>query len=441
MKALGIGLLVALLVWVIGFAWFVQIAGRAGQVPPHSDGIVAFTGGADRVETALRLLAEQRGDKLLLSGIGGGAELAELAPRAGVDPLPLASRVTLGRSATTTRGNAQETAAWARANEIHSLLVVTAAYHMPRALAELSSRVTGRGAVPASCPAAGTHGISRRAAAADRRGIRQVPGHPGRPHRGDPATRSPCAARRPRRMSLLRSLLFNVFFFAATFVLTLFGTAVRLIARHRALDVARLWAHVVVGGLRVICGVHVQIIGRERLRRAGPMLIASAHQSAFDTIVWLVLVPRCCYVLKQELLRIPLFGPLVQSTGMIAVDRSGGASAMRGLMREAERAVREDRQIVIFPEGTRAEAGSLLPLQPGVAALAARTGLPVTPVVTDSGFCWGRRAFRKRPGTIHIHVLEPIPTGFRRDELMRRLKSALRTEVYPTGDPVENSVG
>jgi uncharacterized SAM-binding protein YcdF (DUF218 family) len=138
MKVLGIGLLAALLVWGVGFAWFIQIAGRAGPAPAHSDGIVAFTGGAERVETALRLLAEQRGDKLLLSGIGGGAELAELAPRAGVDPMPLASRVTLGRSATTTRGNAQETAAWARANAIHSLLVVTAAYHMPRALAELS---------------------------------------------------------------------------------------------------------------------------------------------------------------------------------------------------------------------------------------------------------------------------------------------------------------
>jgi uncharacterized SAM-binding protein YcdF (DUF218 family) len=138
MKALGIGLLVALMAWGIGFAWFIEIAGRAGSAPAHSDGIVAFTGGAERVETALRLLAEQRGDKLLLSGIGGGAELAELAPRAGVDPTPLASRVTLGRSATTTRGNAQETAAWARANAIHSLLVVTASYHMPRALAELS---------------------------------------------------------------------------------------------------------------------------------------------------------------------------------------------------------------------------------------------------------------------------------------------------------------
>jgi 1-acyl-sn-glycerol-3-phosphate acyltransferase len=146
-------------------------------------------------------------------------------------------------------------------------------------------------------------------------------------------------------------------------------------------------------------------------------------------------------VLKQELLQIPLFGPLAQSTGMIAVDRAGGTSAMRGLIREAERAVREQRQIVIFPEGTRAEPGILLPLQPGVAALATRTDLPVVPVVTDSGLCWGRRAFRKRPGTIHIRVLEPIPSGNRREVLMQRLESALRSDVVLSMDPVENSVG
>jgi uncharacterized SAM-binding protein YcdF (DUF218 family) len=134
---LGVALIVALLAGGAGFVWFVHLARQAGHVPAHVDGIVAFTGGADRVETALRLLAEQRGDKLLLSGIGGGAELAELAPRAGIDPAPLAARVTLGRGATTTRGNAQETAAWAKANAIQSLLVVTASYHMPRALAEL----------------------------------------------------------------------------------------------------------------------------------------------------------------------------------------------------------------------------------------------------------------------------------------------------------------
>jgi uncharacterized SAM-binding protein YcdF (DUF218 family) len=98
---------------------------------------VAFTGGPERVETALRLLADGRADRLLLSGIGGGAELAELAHRAGVDPVPLATRVTIDRSATTTRSNAAQTAEWARTNDIRSILVVTASYHMPRALTEL----------------------------------------------------------------------------------------------------------------------------------------------------------------------------------------------------------------------------------------------------------------------------------------------------------------
>ena len=122
----------------LGFAWFVHMATRTAPAPPQTDGIVALTGGADRVETALRLLADGRARKLLLSGIGGNAELATLAHRAGLDPLPIAAQVTLGRNATTTRGNADETAAWARENAIRSLIVVTAGYHMPRALAEIA---------------------------------------------------------------------------------------------------------------------------------------------------------------------------------------------------------------------------------------------------------------------------------------------------------------
>ena len=89
----------------------------------------------------------------------------------------------------------------------------------------------------------------------------------------------------------------------------------------------------------------------------GAALIASHHKSAFDTLVWLTLVPRAAYVMKQEMLRIPLFGALTRPAGMIAVDREGGAKAMRGLLRDAARAVAEQRQIVIFPEGTRAAPG------------------------------------------------------------------------------------
>ncbi|HME27602.1 MAG TPA: YdcF family protein [Acetobacteraceae bacterium] len=140
MMTIGIGIAVigVALAFGGGFAWFVHRVEMPGQTPPRTDGIVAFTGGPERVETALRLLAEGRADRLLLSGIGGGAELAELARRAGVDPRPLAPHITIDRNATTTRGNATDTATWAHDNDIHSLLVVTAAYHMPRAMAELA---------------------------------------------------------------------------------------------------------------------------------------------------------------------------------------------------------------------------------------------------------------------------------------------------------------
>ena len=168
--------------------------------------------------------------------------------------------------------------------------------------------------------------------------------------------------------------------------------------------------------------------GRENLP-AGAALIASRHQSAFDTMVWFTLVPLCTYVLKKELLRIPLMGRLMTGSGMIAVDREGGARTIRTLVKEGVQAAKAGRQIVIFPEGTRAEPGALLPLQPGVAALATRTGLPVIPVLTDSGLLWGRRAFHKFPGTIHVVIRPAIPPGMPREALMQRLRQELESEI------------
>ena len=157
-RAFEIGLLAVIVAFALGFAWFIHTVGQSPLAPPHTDGIVAFTGGADRVETALRLLSQGRADKLLLSGIGGGAELTELAHLAGVDPMPLTTRVTIGRGATTTRGNALETAAWAAANDIHSVLVVTASYHMPRAMAELQRVLPDTALYPLPVLVAGTSG-------------------------------------------------------------------------------------------------------------------------------------------------------------------------------------------------------------------------------------------------------------------------------------------
>jgi len=137
-RLLAVILLSAAVSWGFGFLWFVQVAARHMEpAPPHADGIVALTGGPGRVELALRLLAGGQADRLLLSGIGGGTELATLGRLAGIDTAALAPRITLGRYAASTRGNAVEAASWAAQNRVGSLIVVTAAWHMPRALAEL----------------------------------------------------------------------------------------------------------------------------------------------------------------------------------------------------------------------------------------------------------------------------------------------------------------
>jgi 1-acyl-sn-glycerol-3-phosphate acyltransferase len=240
-------------------------------------------------------------------------------------------------------------------------------------------------------------------------------------------------------LTFIRSFVFNIYFFVMTLVMCVTATVARWFRPAPVLPFAARWAQLILWGLRVICGIRVSVTGREHIPDDAA-LIASAHQSAFDTLIWLTLVPRCCYVLKQELLRIPLFGSLIAASGMIAIDRSSGAAALRSLLKDGPRAIREGRQIVIFPEGTRAAYGARLPLQPGIAALAKRTNLPVIPVATDSGLHWGRRAFQKYPGTIRVVVGSPVPGTLPRDELMSHLSDALRMPDEGRGAAVENSV-
>ena len=135
---LGIGLaVVALLAWLAGFVWFARMASRPAGPLPQADGIVVLTGGSHRIEQGLRLLAQGRAPLLLVSGVQPGTEVARLARAVGIDPGAVAGRVTLGQSAVSTRGNALETVEWVQRHDLRSVIVVTAFYHMPRALAEL----------------------------------------------------------------------------------------------------------------------------------------------------------------------------------------------------------------------------------------------------------------------------------------------------------------
>jgi 1-acyl-sn-glycerol-3-phosphate acyltransferase len=193
-------------------------------------------------------------------------------------------------------------------------------------------------------------------------------------------------------------------------------------AMHRYL---RGWARLVLWLLRAICGIRLRVVGAENLPLTGPALIAAQHQSAFDTIVWHALLPRPAYVMKAELLRIPGWGAMARHVHSIPVDREGGGAALKRLVRATRDAAAAGYQVVIFPEGTRSAPGEVQPWQPGFAAMAATTGLPVVPVATDSGRFWGRRAFTKRPGTLTVEVLPPIQPGLPRAELTTRAEAAV----------------
>lgn len=226
-------------------------------------------------------------------------------------------------------------------------------------------------------------------------------------------------------MTLLRSALFNALFHGLTALLVVLALPWLLLPRRAFVPVLRWYGGLMLWLLRVTCGVRIRVEGAHLLPRGGPALIAAKHQSALDTLVWLTLVPDACYVLKRELLWLPVWGWLAQKARMIPVDRKAGARAMRRMLQDAKVAAASGRQIVIFPEGTRTRPGERVPYQPGVVALAGALKLPVLPAATDSGRCWGKHEFRKRAGTVTIALLAPLPASMPRAELLRHVEQAI----------------
>lgn len=232
-----------------------------------------------------------------------------------------------------------------------------------------------------------------------------------------------------RLILVVRSAAFNIAFFAMTTAALLTTWPVLLVPRPEpALWVARQWARTTALLLRVLVGVHVEIRG-DVTRLAGPILIASNHQSAWDTIVFLELCPRATYAMKKELMAIPLFGWMGKRQGHIAVDRKAGAAALRTLQRQARAALAAGRQLVLFPEGTRVAPDQRRAYQPGIAGLYAALGVPVVPVAVNSGLFWGRRSFIKRPGTIVLELLPDIPPGLARAAFLRELELRISSAV------------
>jgi len=186
----------------------------------------------------------------------------------------------------------------------------------------------------------------------------------------------------------------------------------------------RLWSRSVLALLKAIVGLDADIRGLEHVPRGG-CIIAMKHQSAWDTLIPPVVLADPVFVIKRELLLLPIYGWYAARAGSIAIDRRGGGAALRRMVRAARRAAAIGRPVVIFPEGTRTAPGRKLPYQPGVAALYQALNVPLVPAAVNSGLFWGRRSFVKRPGRITLAFLEPIMPGLPRRQLMAELEQRI----------------
>jgi 1-acyl-sn-glycerol-3-phosphate acyltransferase len=222
-------------------------------------------------------------------------------------------------------------------------------------------------------------------------------------------------------MLYLRSALFLVWFIAVSVIMNVGALPALLLPFRLALRAAHLWARVVLFGLRWIAGIGVEVRGRLEDPR---VIVAAKHFSMWETVALLALLPGPAIVLKQSLLRIPLYGWYCRKMRMIAIDRKAGAKALRLMHSQAMRALAEGRPIVIFPEGTRRNPGDPPDYKPGVAGLYAQLHVPCVPVAHNSGLFWAGGFFRK-PGTIILEFLPPIPPGLSRRDFMVVLESRI----------------
>ncbi len=222
-------------------------------------------------------------------------------------------------------------------------------------------------------------------------------------------------------MLYLRSALFLVWFVAVSVIMNVGALPMLLLPSRLTLKAARLWARLVLFGLRWIAGTGVEVRGFLEDRR---VLVAAKHFSMWETVAVLALLPGPAIVLKRSLLRVPFYGWYCRKMRMIAIDREAGAKAIRLMHAEAKRALDEGRPIVIFPEGTRRKPGDPPDYKPGVAALYTQLQAACVPVAHNSGLFWADSFFRK-PGTIILEFLPPIPPGLSRRDFMAVLESRI----------------
>jgi len=223
---------------------------------------------------------------------------------------------------------------------------------------------------------------------------------------------------------LIRSILFNALFYA-NLIVHMIVALPTLVLPHQILRVfIRSYALTSLWLLRVVCGVKVEWRGFDKVP-SGACLIACKHQSLWETFALYAVLCDPIYILKRELMWIPLFGWYMWKARLIPVDRNAGLAALARMTRRARTELERGCQLVIFPEGTRRPPDAEPLYKPGVAYLYSKAGVPCVPLALNSGLFWPRRSLCRQPGTVLVQALDPIPPGLDRQVFFAGLQSVL----------------
>lgn len=239
-------------------------------------------------------------------------------------------------------------------------------------------------------------------------------------------------------MQKLRSVLFTVVFYIVTLFLFIVMIPTWFMPRKQALFFPIFWSKMAKVMLKVFCKIDVRVEGLENLPKENGYIIASKHQSAMETTIFHRIVPNMFYVLKKELMYLPLAGFYFIKTGCIPIDRKGGTKTMRKMLQGVQKRLAQGMNLVIFPEGTRTAPGTKKPYSPGVAFLYEQCQVPVVPVALNSGYCWPKNKTMKYAGTVTVKFLKSIEPGLPKRVFMDELYQRIETEQDKLPHPCQD---
>jgi 1-acyl-sn-glycerol-3-phosphate acyltransferase len=230
-------------------------------------------------------------------------------------------------------------------------------------------------------------------------------------------------------MLFLRSLLFFTGQVVTAPIFTLIALLAMPLNPILRNDLISGWARSMLWWLKVTCNIRHEITGLENISNQ-PTVVLAKHQSAWETLAFQAIFPTQVYVLKRELLWIPIFGWGLAMSSPIAIDRSAGREALKKLVAKGQARLNKGFWVVIFPEGTRIEPGKRSKFHIGGAWLATHTKTQVLPVAHNAGEYWPKNSFIKKPGVINIHIGKPIQTaGLKADVLNHQVESWIESEM------------